>query len=389
MEPPASRPRAVVAVAPCVAKVSAIAAPTAALPPLELPDAVVVVVPVVAAMNDIAPVEDCSGPGFACAELFALLMVSAIAGATVTPPPAAPVVAVVCIVMRPNANSDRSSTLVSIEPVPSSAVVVALTRLRATDAPTPTLEPPVVAAFAVALDVASDVAVNVASPVPADAVAPGRVTASVSTLPTTSASDPATPTDAPAPLVALAERSLVAGVVAFSARPAELEVPSIDAVLLMFAKVIATAAPIAALPPVVALPFAVLEASPVSVAFRVSRPPLRTDAPGAIAAVLRAVANVSATAAATLIGPAEVDADGAAVPPEPVPPFAAAVVSAFERSAAIWPSTSLGAEDDVPEADAVALDDVVEGPLAVKVSVPPALIGPSASAFAVWFAKVS
>src|SRR5688572_4526514 len=357
MEPPASRPRAVVAVAPCVAKVSAIAAPTAALPPLELPDAVVVVVPVVAAMNDIAPVEDCSGPGFACAELFALLMVSAIAGATVTPPPAAPVVAVVCIVMRPNANSDRSSTLVSIEPVPSSAVVVALTRLRATDAPTPTLEPPVVAAFAVALDVASDVAVNVASPVPADAVAPGRVTASVSTLPTTSASDPATPTDAPAPLVALAERSLVAGVVAFRARPAELDAPSTAATLLTLAKVIATAAPTAALPPVVALPFAVLEA------FSVRSAPLVTAALEAIVAVLRAVAKGGATAAATLIGPADVDADGALVVPEPVPPFDEAVVSAFARSAATCASTLPGAEDDVPEADAAALDDVVDGPV--------------------------
>ena len=72
------------------------------------------------------------------------------------------------------------------------------------------------------------------------------------------------------------------------------------------------------------------------------------------------------------------------VPPEPVPPAAAAAVSAWLRSPATWPSTSPdGAEDEVPFADAVAPDDVVDGPIAVKVTAPPAVMSPKVVASAV------
>jgi hypothetical protein len=92
-----------------------------------------------------------------------------------------------------------------------------------------------------------------------------------------------------------------------------------------------------------------------------------------MSALLDAFVIVTAIAAATLIGPALVEADGVIAPPLPAPPFAPATPSAWLRSPATWPSTPpAGAEDDVPPALAVALDDVVDGPFAVKLAAPPA-----------------
>ena len=111
-------------------------------------------------------------------------------------------------------------------------------------------------------------------------------------------------------------------------------------------------------------------------------------------ALLVAFEIVSATAAATLIGPLLVEALGVLAPPVPSPPFAAAVLSAWPRSPATWPSTppagappepSLGA----PAADAVAEDEAVERSIAVKVTAPPAVMFRSVVAVAVWFANVS
>ena len=107
--PPALMLRAVVAVAVWRAKVSAIAAPRAA-DPLELvsPCAVVFAVACVVAVKVALPEGDCCGPGFVCAALDALLMASATAGAMVTPPPDAPVFAVVVIELDVVADAAKS-----------------------------------------------------------------------------------------------------------------------------------------------------------------------------------------------------------------------------------------------------------------------------------------
>ena len=167
-------------------------------------------------------------------------------------------------------------------------------------------------------------------------------------------------------------------------RPFDVVVPTLLASFVTIALVMAIAAPIAADPPVVALPFAVDDASAASLEWSVRRPPLVTVTPTGIVALAVAFATVTATAAATLIGPPLVEALGVFVPPEPVPPAAAAAVSAWLRSPATWPSTSPdGAEDEVPFADAVAPDDVVDGPIAVKVTAPPAVMSPKVVASAV------
>jgi len=260
-----------------------------------------------------------------------LLRVIATAGAIDTPPPLAPVVALVVAVFVPFAVSEMSSAIPTAAVGASSAAVLTSTMLSATDAPTPTDDPPLVAAFAVAVEVDTEAASRVAS-LPPVSVASPSARAIVVTLPMMSASEPAMPTDAPAPLVALAARSDDAGVCAATAMPREVDVPARIDSLVMFASVIAIAAPIAAEPPVVALPLAVLDASAVSEDDSVSRPPLETVTPSGIDAVERAFVTVTATAAATLIGPPDVDALGVLVVPEPAPPFADAVESAKLRS---------------------------------------------------------
>jgi hypothetical protein len=104
--------------------------------------------------------------------------------------------------------------------------------------------------------------------------------------------------------------------------------------------------------------------------------PMTLSAPPAVSApetlaCADADAIVTATAAATEIGPPEVDAEGVPVPPEPEPPAAMDCAPAFERSPATWPSTPPdGAELDVPFADAVAVLLVVEEPAAVTLAAP-------------------
>ncbi|HEX7526909.1 MAG TPA: hypothetical protein VF327_11410 [Gaiellaceae bacterium] len=79
---------------------------------------------------------------------------------------------------------------------------------------------------------------------------------------------------------------------------------------------------------------------------------------------------VTATAAATEIGPPDVVADGVEVPPAPEPPLVEESVFAFERSPATCPSTPPGVELGEPFADAVALSLVVVVPVALNVAVP-------------------
>src|SRR5437762_3634187 len=122
----------------------------------------------------------------------------------------------------------------------------------------------------------------------------------------TSANDPASPTLGPpvAPLFVIAERSSVPVVSATIERPLEEVAPSLRAVFVALANVIATAAPMPAEPPVVALPFAVADASASRRECSDSRPPLLTLAQQRVVAWADASLMVSAIAAATLIGPA-------------------------------------------------------------------------------------
>ena len=81
---------------------------------------------------------------------------------------------------------------------------------------------------------------------------------------------------------------------------------------------IATPAPIAAAPAAVAVPSALLDASAFSCDLSESRPVDVTVTPAGIVASAETFAIVIATAAATLIPPLEVEADGVApAPPEP------------------------------------------------------------------------
>ncbi|HKW78875.1 MAG TPA: hypothetical protein VJQ09_07220 [Candidatus Limnocylindria bacterium] len=65
-----------------------------------------------------------------------------------------------------------------------------------------------------------------------------------------------------------------------------------------------------------------------------SVPPAFTVTAAGTFALALAFVMSSEIAAATLIGPAEVDADGVLVPPEPVPPAALDALSAWLRSPA-------------------------------------------------------
>jgi hypothetical protein len=139
--PVAAMSRSVVAIASRFANVRAIAAPTAALPVEDVsPDAAVVADAVVFAMKLAAPVGLCCGPGWACELLPTLLIASASAPATVTPPPVTPVFASVIISSAAVALNERS-WLVVVANVPSSAATLLVTMFNAIEAPTPALVP--------------------------------------------------------------------------------------------------------------------------------------------------------------------------------------------------------------------------------------------------------
>src|SRR5207244_2419714 len=174
--PPAEMSRSVVASAVCFANVSAMAAPIAA-EPLEVvsPDAVVVAVAFVEALKVAAPVGDGGRPVSASAVLDTLLIATATAAATVTPPPDAPVFASVIAVFVFVALSETSWPPTTVAPAPISAIAFVVTRFSATDAPTPTLDPPpppAVPGSAFAAEVDSDCAVRATSPAPAFNIAP-------------------------------------------------------------------------------------------------------------------------------------------------------------------------------------------------------------------------
>jgi hypothetical protein len=102
--------------------------------------------------------------------------------------------------------------------------------------------------------------------------------------------------------------------------------------LTTFARLIATAAPIDALPLLEAVPSAFAFAVVCDVEESESDPPAVSarDSPGVALVVVFAM--FTATAAATLTPPPEVDADGVFVAPELEPPFPDAWLSAAVRS---------------------------------------------------------
>src|SRR5258706_7307272 len=156
------------------------------------------------------------------------------------------------------------------------------------------------------------------------------------------------------------------------------------------ASVIAMPTPIEADPPEAALPLAVEDASAASLEWSVSAPPLETIAVTGIVARALAFATVTAIAAATLIGPPEVEALGVPVGPEVSPPFAPAVKFANPRWLPTWLSTlPPPLLSGAPAALPVAVDDEVDGPNAVNMTAPAAVRARSVVASAVWFEDVS
>ncbi len=135
-------------------------APTAAAPAVD-PDAVVVTEAVWSACTTNAPESVVSAPVPSSAVVVTFESVTATPAANETPPPAAPVCAVVVAESVEEAFTVRSCELVSVDPSESAACVVSVTRFNATDAPKPA---PVTPAVALACESTTDVARSETSP---------------------------------------------------------------------------------------------------------------------------------------------------------------------------------------------------------------------------------
>src|SRR5688572_5209002 len=393
-EPVAVIAARLVAVAVWSANVRAIAAPMAAEPELVVsPDAVVSTDASVDASSSALPLV-VNGVSFSASDL-TLLIVIATAGATLTPPPDAPVFASVIAVLRAVAVRSRATSVPVTMFGNHRAVDLIVTMFSATAAPTPTLDPPpppLVPGSAFDVVRVSDAAVSVVAPAPSVTTAVGPTNAVVVTFAMTSENEPARPTDPPpAPLVDCAEMSFVAadGISAMTDSPVDDTAPSTRASVVMFASVIATPAPMPSEPPVEAWPSAADDASVVSRARSVRRPPLVIVTPAGTAARELAFASVTATAAATLIGPVEVEAAGVApVALELSPVAAVEAPSACARSLLTCPVTPpdgapVSPSPGAPAAEAVADEEVVDGPRASNVTAPSALMSRAVVASAV------
>jgi hypothetical protein len=321
------RERLLVAVTVYVASMTATAAPTAAVAADAEPEAVVVTDAVCVAETASAPPSVVGPPEPIDASVVTVAIVTATDGTIAMPPPAAPLVDAVVSVSVLVAVNVRFFAL-SVDALARAACVLSVTRFSATAAPTPE---PDVPAVAVAEDVVDEVAMKLAS---ADAVASDPVSsASVCAFAIVSASDPATPTEAAAPEIASLEEPAPPLVACTVAPPVADAFAAIDALLVTFASVTATAAAIAAEPPA-AEPSAFEAAAAVSDDVTVSTPPTDTVIPPWSVAFAEAVAIVTAIAAATDTGPVDVDADGAEPALDPEPPLPDERPPAFERSPA-------------------------------------------------------
>ena len=378
--PPAVTFRSVVEVTEWSAKVSAIAAPTAASAASAPPTASVSADAVSSAFASTLPVVVSVPPVRTpiVAALETLEIAIATAGATATCGLAAPVFAVVVIAWTASARSIRSEAPVRMDSASRAASAASSTRLRATEAPIPREAPRAAASFgrAVAVDEEVDVADSeTAEPFAFRDGGPRldscRRSAVVFTSTLFSANEPATPmSPPPAPEVALAENVFVLSAAEPDGPAVEAvsEAPSAETIAstpmlastIAFARLIATPAPTFADPPLaVAAPSALAEASVSPAAVSTSGPPAVTDSASGIVAVALDVARLIAIAAATLIPPSEVSADGFAGVVAPEAPFALARPSAKSRWLCACPSTSCEAVSGAPLAlaVAVALDD--------------------------------
>src|SRR5688572_9156705 len=268
-----------------------------------------------------------------CAVVCTFESATAIAGTTETPGPDAPARANASPVCVADAASVKSPPFVSSATGPHSAIVRTVVMLSATDAPMPTLDPPapVVLGSARASVAVSEVAWILTSP-PFALIVAKPVLLLVMMLAIESANEPATPIDPPpAPLVAVAV-TLGTVLPAAAVKPFELASPLKTALLLMLASVIATPAPTFAEPPAVASPLAWLPTLANSLAKSSSAPPLVIGSASATNEFAPVFVTFTAIAAATLIDPLEVLADGVA--PAPLEsPAAPATPFACERSA--------------------------------------------------------
>ena len=315
--------------------VSPSASPTAASLPSASPDATDDADAVMCACASTLPVSVSAAPVPMVAVTETVESVIATAGVTPTVPPFAPVFASVVAESVPVAESARSWPPVSEAPSAIPAETRSVTMAIATEAPIPTFVAvtPDAAGSAFVVVVIDDDAVSATSPVPASALP--RSSALVVALTMSSASEPATPTfPPPAPEVASASKTSPGSAVRVSPLEATDASAATFAVLLVFARLIATAAPMVTPvepAPAVALPSAVAFASACNDECSVTLPFVVTWTPASETSEVD-VAIVTLTAAATLIDPLDDEALGVLVEPEPPPPFAAEVESALLRS---------------------------------------------------------
>ena len=190
-----------------LATVTAMDAPMARLPPVVAPVAVVLLLAVSVARLSSLPARVRSAPVPTLAVVVTLSTLRATTAVSVRlPPSSAPLVAEVLLSEAPVARRTRSFSPVGLALSASPARVVSVTRLIATPAPAPTVEPPpVVCDVAVVWFCTLDVAVSAAFPLITGAV--GRTSASVFRTTRLKATEPAT---AAAPPLPFAPDSLVA-----------------------------------------------------------------------------------------------------------------------------------------------------------------------------------
>ena len=341
--PPAERLRAVVAPAFWLAMVRARATPTAAVVAVPVTAPAVVAAPAVwVAVAAKAPVRVVVAPVPSDAVVVTFDKVMAAAGTAATdPPPEAPILASVVAMSVVVAEMVRFLVPVRTAPLSRPATVRSLMMLSATEAPTPTEEPPVEptptgSAFT------SDVALAAATKVAA-AVVPVRVAvpfscAVVVTFSSRRAKDPARDTFVPVPPAPEAEEAPKVStplfgppgvMVASKSRPAAVTVSPTGrtAVFFTLARVMATPAPMPSEVPPALEPSAVEVSPATALEESVRMPPevMLRPVPGVV--VLVVVATVMPMAAATEILPPVLEllasplelALGVAVAPVPPP----------------------------------------------------------------------
>ena len=274
---------------------------------------------------------------------------------------------------------------------------MSVTRLIATEAPSPNDVPEIAPGVAFAADSLLEAAMSETSPaVETEPVL--LIAAVVARFTMSSASEPATPTlPPPAPDFASASKlcfSPAPFTPAPSVTPVPLALPATDASFVTFARVIPTAAPTFAVPPLVADPSAFDVASVFAAELSESAPPALTAVPIAVVAVVELSTIVTATAAATETPPPEVDADGVEVEPDPEPPWAEERALALPRSPLTVSSTPVpGAPADeapgAPFALAVASLSLDEEPIAWNEIAPAAVTLRCVDASTVWFETVT